>query len=144
MRPLGYYRISVQHDRRILVREDVIAPSTIDDIVRNAASEMQLQPLMAGPPRTEAEAASILARIKGNPIFRGKVSGEDGSLVAKYLPLHKGETDRSQFLGEEIKRIVERHLGPNQRFYLAGLPLAENTFGNEMFVQMGVYAPAAN
>ncbi|MCZ6557995.1 MAG: hypothetical protein O7A69_09485 [SAR324 cluster bacterium] len=112
--------------------------------MRNAASEMQLQPLMAGPPRTEAEAASILARIKGNPIFRGKVSGEDGSLVAKYLPLHKGETDRSQFLGEEIKRIVARHLGPNQRNYLAGLHLAGNTFGNEMFVQMGVYAPAAN
>ena len=132
-----------EHDRRILVRQDVIAPSTIDDIVRNAAGELQLQPLMAAPPRTEAEAASILARINGNPVFRGKVSAEDGSLVAIYLPLHKGKKDRSYFLGEEIKRIVARHMGPNQRYYLAGLPLAENTFGNEMFAQMGVYAPAA-
>ncbi len=130
-------------DRRILVREDVISPSTIDDIVRNAAGELQLQPLMAGPPRTEAEAASILASINGNPIFRGKVSAEDGSLVAIYVPLRKGKKDRSHFLGEEIKRIVARHLGPNQRYYLAGLPLAETTFGTEMFVQMGLYAPAA-
>jgi len=42
-----------------------------------------------------------------------------------------------------MKEIAEKHLGPNEKYYLAGLPIAENTFGNEMFVQMGVYAPAA-
>ncbi|PJC49044.1 MAG: RND transporter, partial [Candidatus Omnitrophica bacterium CG_4_9_14_0_2_um_filter_42_8] len=34
-------------------------------------------------------------------------------------------------------------LAPNQKYYIAGLPIAEDTFGHEMFVQMGITAPMA-
>jgi predicted RND superfamily exporter protein len=130
-------------EREIIIREDVFSISTIDDIVRNEAGELVLQPLMAKPPRTEGEAKAILTRLNDNPIFKGKIAAADGSLVGIYVPLRKGKKDQSYYLGEEMKKIAEKHLSAKERYYLAGLPIAENTFGNEMFVQMGVYAPAA-
>jgi predicted RND superfamily exporter protein len=59
------------------------------------------------------------------------------------MPLKEGKKDRSYFLSQKIKEIVGRHLGENEKYYFAGLPVAETTFGNEMFVQMGVFAPMA-
>ncbi|MBF0276335.1 MAG: MMPL family transporter [SAR324 cluster bacterium] len=127
----------------IMVTEDVMSISTVDDIVRNEAGELKVAPLMSKPPETDEEAAKILSAINDNPILKGKLASEDGSLVGIFIPLKEGMKDRSYFLGEEMKRIASRYLNDGEEFYLAGLPIAENTFGNEMFVQMGVYAPAA-
>lgn len=130
-------------DDRIIVEDDVMSLSTVDDIIRNQKGELLLTPLMGKAPATEAEAGAILGKLNKNPILHGKLAAEDGSLIGIYLPLQKGKKDRSFYLGEQVKQIVEKHLGPNERYYLAGLPIAENTFGNEMFIQMGLYAPAA-
>ena len=43
----------------------------------------------------------------------------------------------------EIEKILKRELLPGQSYHLAGLPVAEDTFGHEMFIQMGVIAPLA-
>ncbi|MDT8447808.1 MAG: efflux RND transporter permease subunit [bacterium] len=129
--------------QRIFIKEDVIALSVIDDIVKTEAGELSLEPLMGQPPQTQAEASAILDKLNGNPIFAGKLAAEDGSLVGIYLPLEPGKKDRAYYLGQRMKEIAQKHLGEEQTYYLAGLPIAENTFGNEMFVQMGVYAPAA-
>ncbi len=127
----------------IMVTDDVMSISTVDDIVRNAAGELKVAPLMQTPPRKEAEARQILTAINENPILQGKLASADGSLVGIFMPLQEGMKDRSYFLGEEVKRIAAKYLVDGEDYYLAGLPIAENTFGNEMFVQMGVYAPAA-
>lgn len=132
-----------ESDREIMVRDDVMALSTVDDIVRNRQQELELVPLMGRAPATREEAADILRRINTNPILKGKLASEDGSLVGVFIPLKNGKKDQSYFLGQEMKRIADRYLQDGERYYLAGLPIAENTFGNEMFIQMGVYAPAA-
>src|SRR3970282_931338 len=49
----------------------------------------------------------------------------------------------SSRLASEIEAILARDLLPGQRHHLAGLPVAEDTFGHEMFVQMGIVAPIA-
>ncbi|MBF0289091.1 MAG: MMPL family transporter [SAR324 cluster bacterium] len=129
--------------RDIMVTADVMSISTVDDIVRNAAGELKVAPLMPKPPPSDVRAKQILTAINENPILRGKLASEDGSLVGIFIPLQEGMKDRSYFLGEEMKRIASKYLIDGEDYYLAGLPIAENTFGNEMFVQMGVYAPAA-
>ena len=131
------------NDPDIMVKDDVMSLSTVDDIVRNQNNELELVPLMAQAPGTLQEAKQILDKVNYNPILKGKLAAEDGSLVGIFIPLKSGKKDQSYYLGEEMKKIADKYLGPNERYYLAGLPIAENTFGNEMFVQMGVYAPAA-
>jgi len=129
------------HD--ILVVEDIVSVSTIDDIVLNDNGELLVQPLMETPPKTDEEAKAILDILNDNPMFGGKMLSSDGSLVGIFLPLQKGMKDRSYYLGERVKEIAESHLGDNEEYYFAGLPMAESTFGNEMFIQMAVYAPMA-
>jgi len=132
-----------KNDREIIVKEDVMSLSTVDDIIRNQQQELELVPLMAKAPDTEAKAADILRKINENPILKGKLAAKDGSLVGIFIPLKNGKKDQSYYLGEEMKKIADKYLQSGEQYYLAGLPIAENTFGNEMFIQMGVYAPAA-
>jgi len=42
-----------------------------------------------------------------------------------------------------VKGILERTLLPSQTYHLAGLPVAEDTFSHEMFIQIAVVAPLA-
>ncbi len=127
----------------IIVKEDVFSVSTVDDIVRNQSGELLVTPLMNEPPKTEAGARAILDKLNGNPMLAGKMASRDGSLVGVFIPLVNGKKERSYYLGEQIKRITEKYLGENEEYFFAGLPIAESTFGNEMFMQMAVYAPAA-
>ncbi len=129
--------------KNIFIKEDVISISTVDDIVKNEKGELLVTPLMKHAPRTDQEAQHILERINSNPMLSGKMISKKGDLVGIFIPLEKGKKDRSYYLGEQVKKIAKKYLGENEEFYFAGLPIAESTFGSEMFVQMGVYAPAA-
>jgi predicted RND superfamily exporter protein len=130
-------------DNELFVGQDVVSVSTVDDITRNAAGELMVVPLMEKPPANDEEAARILQRLNQNPMLAGKMASTDGSLLGIFIPMKQGKKERSFYLGEEIKKIAGKYLGTNEQFYFAGLPIAESTFGNEMFVQMGVYAPLA-
>lgn len=146
MKSLQFLRKNKDNDKNsldIIVKEDVVSVSTVDDIVKNDAGELLVKPLMSTPPKTDEEAAAILARLNDNPMLAGKMVSTDGSLVGVFIPLVNGKKERSYFLGQQVKQIVEKHLGPNEEYFFAGLPIAESTFGNEMFMQMAVYAPAA-
>lgn len=130
-------------DPDLIVREDLISISSTDDIIKNDKGELMVVPLMDTPPADDKEAAYILDRVNKNPMFAGKLVSKDGSLIGIFIPLHKGKKERSFYIGERIKEIVNNHLGSNEEFFIAGLPLAESTFGTEMFIQMGAYAPMA-
>jgi predicted RND superfamily exporter protein len=135
--------INSKHDPELFVKSDFISLSTVDDIVKNSRGELLVTPLMANPPNSDAGAQEILKKLNENPILGGKLSSKDGSLIGIFVPLKEGKKERSYFLSNKMKEIAQKHLGPNERYYVAGLPVAESTFGNEMFLQMAVYAPAA-
>ena len=127
----------------IFDKTDIFSISTLDDIILNSSGELLLRPLMPSPPKTQAEADALLQTIEHNPLFHGRLAAEDGSLIGIYIPLNPGKKDRSYYLSQQIHTIAKKYLGPNEEYYIAGLPVAETTFGNEMFIQMGIYAPAA-
>lgn len=127
----------------LIVKNDVISVSTVDDIVKNSSGELAVLPLMKHPPESEKEAKYILDRLNDNPMLGGKMASKDGRLIGIFMPIVNGKKDSSYYLGEQVKNIAKKHLGVNEKFYFAGLPIAESTFGNEMFIQMSVYAPLA-
>lgn len=127
----------------IFNKTDLLSVSTVDDIIKNEKGELLVTPLMKQVPKTQAEANKILKTLNDNPLVGGKLTSKDGSLVGVFMPLLEGKKDQSYFLSQKIKEIAKKHLGQNEKFYFAGLPVAETTFGNEMFIQMGVFAPMA-
>jgi predicted RND superfamily exporter protein len=129
--------------KEIFEKIDLMSVSTIDDIITNNKGELLVTPLMKEAPTTQEGADKVLQALNDNPLLGGKLTSRDGSLVGIFMPLKEGKKDRSYFLSQKIKEIAEKHLGENEKYYFAGLPVAETTFGNEMFIQMGVFAPMA-
>lgn len=130
-------------DLRLFDPRDLISVSLIDDIVKNQQGELLVTRLMPKPPQAEEEAHALLKKLNNNPMVAGKMSSLDGNMVGIVVPLLPGKKERSYYLSQKMEEIAKKYLTEKEEYYMGGLPMAESTFGNEMFVQMGVYAPLA-
>jgi len=128
-------------DRQIGVIEvDLLAPSTVDHIGQGGPGEVKFEWLMARPPATQAEALEIKNKAMSNPLLKGTLVSEDGKAICLYLPLTS--KDLSYKVYSELKRQIAEFQG-DEEYHITGLPVAEDTFGVEMFIQMAVSAPLA-
>lgn len=123
-----------------VIANDVVALTEVDDIVSDGGT-IKVETLMEEIPETDEEGQQILERIKLNPLFNGKLASDDGTLVTIFVPIESKEI--SAELAEKLRTSAESHLKNGEDFLVAGLPVAESTFGAEMFKQMAVYAPLA-
>ena len=119
---------------------DVVSLTTTNN-VKSSGGLLDIHPVMREIPRTPEAVASLRRDIAENPFLHEKIASEDGTAVALYVPIQ--EKRMSYRIAAEIEAILARDLLPGQRHHLAGLPVAEDTFGHEMFVQMGIVAPIA-
>jgi len=97
--------------------------------------------LMPTPPKTQAQANAIRAKALRVPFLNGTMVSEDGLAIALYLPITEKKLSYRVYR-ELQKKIATFGQGPEE-FHITGLPVAEDTFGVEMFVQMAISAPAA-
>lgn len=118
--------------------DDIVSLTTTDDIEVDGGL-LRIRPVMYEVPETVEAAAALRARIASNPLLADKLASADGTAVAIYIPIQR--KDQSYRISQEIEQIAQEELSPEQRLYLAGLPVAEDTFGHEMFREMGVTAP---
>ena len=61
--------------------------------------------------------------------MRGKLASDDGKAVALFIPIVS--KDQSHRIAQEITAITEKY-GNGETYYIAGLPVAEDSFGKEM------------
>jgi len=66
---------------------------------------------------------------------------EDGRALAIYLPI--SQKDFAHQVSKELKKKIATLGSGDEQFYITGLPVAEDTFGKEMFIQMAISAPLA-
>ncbi len=123
-----------------VIEIDLLAPSTVDHIGQGGAGEVRFEWLMQKPPATRAEALEVRDRALSNPLLKGTVVSEDGKAICLYLPLTS--KDLSYRVYRELKTKIAEFEG-DEEYHITGLPVAEDTFGVEMFVQMAVSAPLA-
>ena len=123
-----------------VVAADLLAPSTVDHIGQGGPGEVRFEWLMKKPPATQAEALDIRDKAMSNPLLKGTLISEDGKAVCLYLPLTN--KDLSYRVYSRLKEKVSTFSGDEQ-YHITGLPVAEDTFGVEMFIQMAVSAPLA-
>ncbi|AQT69170.1 efflux transporter, putative, hydrophobe/amphiphile efflux-3 (HAE3) family [Anaerohalosphaera lusitana] len=123
-----------------VVAVDMIAPSTVDNIEQGSLGSIKLEWLMPEPPQTQEEALAVRDKALDIPFFKGTMVSEDGKAIALYLPLTSKDYSYqvSQALRDKIAEI-----GGQEDYHITGLPVAEDTFGVEMFIQMAISAPTA-
>jgi predicted RND superfamily exporter protein len=100
---------------------------------------MKIRRIMEVVPKTEQEIETIKANVYDNPLFIEKIISKKGDAAALYIPIQ--QKDMSYRISKEIESLLQKEFGKDQKYYVAGLPAAEDTFGVEMFVQMGILAP---
>lgn len=119
---------------------DILALSMVDDIHQGAGGSIVIEPLMDEEIEDSEQAAYLLSRVVQSPILRGKLASDDGKAIAIFVPIES--KDMSKRIAAEIKELTEKY-GGGEQYHIAGLPVAEDSFGAEMFGQMAISAPIA-
>ncbi|MFQ5868298.1 MAG: RND family transporter [Candidatus Zixiibacteriota bacterium] len=123
-----------------VIIEDVVSLTTTNN-VKSSGGFLDIHPVMKDVPRTPEAIEQLRRDIANNPFLHEKIASADGKALAIYIPIQ--QKDMSYRIAGEIEEILKRGLLPGQNYHLAGLPVAEDTFGHQMFLQMGVVAPLA-
>jgi len=123
-----------------VIIEDVVSLSTTDN-VKSSGGLLDIHPVLREIPATAQDGALLRQDIADNPFLHEKIASADGTAIALYIPIE--QKDMSYRIAAEIETVLERELLPGQQYHLAGLPVSEDTFGYEMFIQMAIVAPLA-
>ena len=122
-----------------VVAPDVIGLPTVNDVTSDGET-LQAQPLLAEIPSTPEQMAAFERRLLSNPLLVPRLISADGKMTAIYIPIEKKANGKA--IADQVRQLVEREQGP-EKFYLAGDPVARDTFGAEMFRQMALFSPLA-
>jgi len=123
-----------------VVEVDLLAPSMVDHISQGGPGVIRFEWLMPEPPQTQAEALAVRDKALSNPLLKDTVVSGDGHAISLYLPLTS--KDLSHRVYKELNKKIATFSGDEQ-YHITGLPVAEDTFGYEMFLQMAISAPLA-
>jgi len=150
--PNGVWRVNVLNriskiSKKILhikgvVKADLMSLST-SDTIEVGSGMLDIHTIMKRPPKTEEQALELKKSVVSNPLLVEKMASADGKGLVIYIPI-KDKSLSYQIAGEVEKIIAEVTEGKGtEQYYIAGLPVAEDTFGHDMFVQMAISAPMA-
>jgi predicted RND superfamily exporter protein len=123
-----------------VVRQDLMSLSSVDNISQDGPGVVRFEWMMAEAPRTPEEAHAIRDAAKRLPNIDGTIVSEDNRAVGIYVPIDdKNEGHR---IATEIEKVIAGYTG-DEEYFITGLPVADDTFGVEMFRQTGISASLA-
>ncbi|WP_100657618.1 efflux RND transporter permease subunit [Alteromonas flava] len=123
-----------------VISADLMSISTVDNITQSAPGTIRFEWMMPKPPATQTEASKIQAALARLPLLQDTLASQNGKAAAIYVPIE--DKNQSYRIAEQIRSEIDQ-LSGNANWYITGLPVAEDQFGVEMFVQMGISAPLA-
>jgi len=123
-----------------VIQRDVMTPTNMDYVESEGGGRLKFDWLMKAPPSSEQDALDIKRRLMENELFYNTIISEDGKAIALYLPITS--KDQSYGISNQLQDKIETFTSGND-YHITGLPVAEDTFGIEMFIQMAISAPAA-
>ncbi|OPX35839.1 MAG: hypothetical protein B1H11_08535 [Desulfobacteraceae bacterium 4484_190.1] len=123
-----------------IIGKEIISPSRVDNIKQADLGSLKLEYLMERPPATRNDALIIRDDAMGNPLYSGTLVAEDEKAICIYIPII--EKTFSYNVANLVKKLTIDWDG-DDKIYITGLPVAEDTFGVEMMLQMAESAPMA-
>lgn len=130
-----------QNPERKVVGAKIISPANVDAISQSGLGQVSFNWLMPKAPTTREEALRIRDLAMSNPMLKGTIVSEDEQAIGIYLPITS--KDFAHSLSTLLKDKIATLSDNGDQYYITGLPVAEDTFGKEMFIQMAISAPGA-
>lgn len=133
------WRDPLDESKRIgVIPSSIYTPSQLDAIEAGKDGSIIFDRLLKLPPSSQSQADTILTRAKADPILKNFLVSEDGKSMSIYLPL------TSKSVSYKVHHALEEKIATikgEETYHITGLPLAQDTFGIEMFIQMGISVP---
>jgi uncharacterized protein len=123
-----------------VIEIDLMTLSTVDNVTQAGEGMIRFEWLMRRPPADQAGAEALFADVRRLPLLLDTLVSADGRAAALYVPIEAKQQSRR--IAAEIEREIAG-LGTSVDYHITGLPVAEDTFGHDMFVQMAICAPLA-
>lgn len=123
-----------------VIVKDINAISTIDNIEQAGQGSIRFEWLMADAPSDQTGADQLARKTRRLPFVVNSLVSGDEKAATIYVPIK--DKDESYRISNTIQKHIEQLSDANE-YHITGLPVAEDTFGVEMFIQMGISAPAA-
>jgi predicted RND superfamily exporter protein len=123
-----------------IIKPELISPPVVDNIKQAEQGSLKIEYLMEEPPATREETLVIRDDAMNNPLYKGTLVSEDGKAVALYIPII------AKTYSYNVANLVEKLTADwpaEDQVYITGQPVAQDTFGIEMLVQMASSAPLA-
>jgi len=118
---------------------DVTSFTTIDNVTADGGV-LAVGPPVENIPQSAAEMQSLQQTLLSNSLFVNRIISPDAKATAIFVPLEPGANGKE--IADRIRAVLPIDGGGDQ-FYLAGDPIARDTFGQQMFRQMGLFSPIA-
>ncbi|WP_460311622.1 efflux RND transporter permease subunit [Aliiglaciecola aliphaticivorans] len=123
-----------------VVSADVMSISTVDNISQEGTGAIRFEWMMPSPPKTISVSQQIQHNLSRLPLLQDTLASNNGKAAAIYVPIL--DKNQSFNIAQQIRAAIESQ-DSSAQWYITGLPVAEDQFGFEMFVQMGISAPLA-
>ena len=123
-----------------VITPDVMSLAVADNLTQGEPGEIRFAWMMKDAPANDAAAEAIRTQVARLPLLLNTLVSGDGRAAAIYVPIER--KDLSYPISLEIQAIADG-LAVDDDFHITGLPVAEDTFGVEMFRQMAISAPLA-
>jgi predicted RND superfamily exporter protein len=123
-----------------VIQPDLMSLAESDNISQEGPGTIRFEWMMKDAPVTARQARDIRDKVDRLPLLEDTLVSGDGKAAAIYVPI--ASKDLSYPLSLEIQALTEE-LDNGDAYHITGLPVAEDTFGHDMFVQMGISAPLA-
>jgi predicted RND superfamily exporter protein len=119
---------------------DLMALSSVDNIRQGAPGSIKFEWLMKQAPTDMAGAQELVSQVERLPLLKNTLVSEDRKASSIYVPI--ADKNESHRIATVIHDIIDT-IDSSDEYHITGLPVAEDTFGYQMFVQMGISAPMA-
>lgn len=123
-----------------VIQPDLMSLAVADNIGQAGPGTIRFEWMMKEAPVTQQQADDIRDKVQRLPLLMDTLVSGDGKAAAIYVPITS--KDLSYPLSLEIQALTA-DLQSGDEYHITGLPVAEDTFGHDMFVQMGISAPLA-
>lgn len=122
-----------------VVVRDVTSFTTIEN-VSGKDGTLVVSPLLSEIPSSESGLEALRNLLRNNPLLLNRVISADQTATAIYVPLEPAANGKQ--VADRVRELLPKSPGAD-RYFLAGDPVARDTFGAEMFRQMGLFSPIA-
>ncbi len=125
-----------------VITTDVMSIPVVDNISQSGPGTIRFEWMMNVVPVGIEQAKGIGRAVSRLPLLNNTLVSGDRKAAAIYVPV--ADKNQSYVIAEQIRDFISQlQSTSNDEWFITGLPVAEDQFGHEMFIQMAISAPLA-